>query len=74
MRNALNSISRESMPRVTDIQIVCGDCGGDSLFPSKTLLTSAGSCSRCAGGNYVLAAKISGALARHLLRKGEDSK
>lgn len=67
----LEPVSKQSMPGVTAIQIVCGDCGGDSTFPVKTLLTSIGTCSRCAGRNYVLAAKISGALTRHLLKQGE---
>ena len=70
MRANHEQVSKRAVPSITRIQIVCGDCGGDALFPLKTLLTSDGQCSRCAGRNYVLAAKISGALTRHL-RKGE---
>ncbi|PYS89007.1 MAG: hypothetical protein DMF64_19065 [Acidobacteria bacterium] len=69
---ALEPVSRAAAPRtvVTTILIVCGDCAGDALFPLKTLLTSDGTCSRCGGRSYVLAAKLSGALVRHL-RKGD---
>jgi hypothetical protein len=68
----LAAVSRAAAPRivVTTIQIVCGDCMGDALFPRKTFLTTEGTCSRCAGGNYVLASKLSGALVRHM-KKGE---
>jgi hypothetical protein len=59
------------VPRVTQTQIVCGDCCGDAPFPRKTLLTSDGYCSRCGGRNYVLATTINGALVRHF-RKGES--
>ena len=72
MKAALAQVSRASVPTVTRTQIVCGDCAGDGLFPVKTLMTSIGTCSRCAGQNFVLAAKLSGALARHLLRQGEQ--
>lgn len=72
MKQALEPVSKASVPRVTATQIVCGDCGGDSAFPRKTLLTSAGTCSRCGGRSYALASKLSGALARHILRQGEQ--
>lgn len=71
MKSALAKVSEASVPRVTSTQIVCGDCAGDGVFPVKTLLTSIGTCSRCAGHNIVLAAKLSGALARHLLNQGD---
>jgi len=71
MKAALEPISRASVPRITSIQIVCGDCGGDTTFPAKTLLTSDGTCSRCGGGSYALAAKISGAIVRHFKKQGD---
>ncbi len=71
MKAALEPVSRASVPHVTSTQIVCGDCAGDATFPVKTLLTSIGTCSRCGGGSYVLAAKISGAIVRHFKKQGD---
>ena len=59
MRSASEQVSSAAVPRVTRTQIVCGDCAGDGLLPVKTLLTSDGTCSRCAGRKYVLASKLS---------------
>lgn len=73
MRANSEPLTRAAVPVVTNVQIVCGDCGGDALFPLKTLLTSDGYCSRCGGRNFVLAAKICGALTRHL-EKGDAEK
>lgn len=66
-------VSRASVPRLTAILIVCGDCGGDALVPLKTFMTDAGTCSRCGGGSFALAAKINSALVRHIhqQRQGE---
>ena len=71
MRHALEPVSKGAIPRVTQIQIVCGDCAGDALFPRKTLMMSDGACSRCGGRNIVLVAKLCGALVRHL-RQGDS--
>ena len=78
MKAAKEPVTRGAVPRVTAVQIVCGDCAGDARLPEKTLLTSAGTCSRCGGRNHVLAATLCGALARHLTNhilteKGDDT-
>jgi hypothetical protein len=38
------------------VQIICGDCSGEGRIPAKTYLDRNGSCSRCGGRSYVLAA------------------
>ena len=43
------------------IQIICGDCGGESERPVKTYLDQFGRCVQCGGRAYVLAT----AYARH---------
>ena len=41
------------------IQIICGDCSGDTQRPIKTYLDLHGNCSRCGGRSYVLASSLS---------------
>jgi len=43
------------------VQIICGDCCGDSDRPVKTYLDQFGRCGQCGGRSYVLAS----AYARH---------
>ena len=40
------------------IQIICGDCAGDTEQPRKTFLDSFGRCSRCGGESYMLVANM----------------
>lgn len=40
------------------IQIVCGDCAGDSERPNRTMLDQSGRCFQCGGASYVLAAEF----------------
>lgn len=40
------------------VQIICGDCGGDSLIPHKTHLTVKGRCDECGGASFVLASEL----------------
>ena len=37
------------------VQIICGDCCGDSVRPMKTYLDQFGRCVQCGGRSYVLA-------------------
>src|SRR5260370_88473 len=47
---------RASLPFV-GIQIICGDCSGDSERPTKTFVDRFGRCAQCGGGSYTLASK-----------------
>ena len=40
------------------VQIICGDCSGESEFPIKTYLNRYGSCSECGGTSYLLASAV----------------
>lgn len=40
----------------TGVQIICGDCSGESRLPVKTYLDKNGNCSQCGGQSYILAA------------------
>lgn len=62
-----NEVSAAAVPRVTRTQIVCGDCAGVALLPTRTFLTSNGDCANCGGRSYELASKLCGSLARHLM-------
>lgn len=53
------------------IQIICGDCSGDSERPVKTYLDRHGNCAQCGGHSYMLASSRSApglqlTTARHL--------
>jgi len=37
------------------VQIICGDCAGDSDHPIKTYMNRYGTCSQCGGTSYLLA-------------------
>jgi hypothetical protein len=37
------------------VQIVCGDCAGNSERPIRTMLDQSGRCFQCGGASYVLA-------------------
>lgn len=37
------------------IQIICGDCAGDTERPIKTYLDRHGTCAQCGGHSYILA-------------------
>jgi hypothetical protein len=45
-------------PLTLAIQIVCGDCAGDSERPIRTVLDQSGSCYQCGGASYVLASEL----------------
>ena len=40
------------------IQIICGDCSGDTQRPIKTYLDLHGNCARCGGRSYILASSL----------------
>lgn len=40
------------------VQIICGDCCGESELPVKTYLNRYGSCSQCGGNSYLLASAV----------------
>jgi len=50
-------ISPDRRVGVARIHIVCGNCAGDELQPTLTLLTTDGRCSKCGGRNISLARK-----------------
>ncbi len=58
------SASREHLiePRarlpLRGIQIICGNCGGNSLSPKKTYLDRFGRCEQCGGDSLMLAADL----------------
>ena len=55
-----------NLPRTSQMEIVCGDCGGDELHPKKTFLLTDGTCAECGGRFYACAFRITTMLARHL--------
>lgn len=61
-----NKISQHSLPTATAVRIICGNCAGDEMLPVQTNLTSAGACAVCGGHSFVIASRISEALARHI--------
>src|SRR5262249_59220476 len=42
------------------VQIICGDCSGDSDHPTKTYMNRYGTCSQCGGTSYLLASAVAG--------------
>jgi hypothetical protein len=66
---------RASLPIVA-IQIICGNCSGDSERPIKTLVDRFGRCAHCGGSSYTLASKqgVSVEAARAARRYGEASR
>ena len=67
-----------TLPRVTGVRIVCGDCGlrdeaadddKKTVLPRQTFMNVRGQCSRCGGRSFVLAAELAPVLARTI--KGE---
>src|SRR5882724_7658920 len=60
-------VSSYAMPRMTSVQIVCGDCAGEEILPRRTVLTAAGRCAKCGGRSYELAARVCAALEVTLL-------
>jgi hypothetical protein len=45
-------------PVIVGVQIICGDCAGDSPIPVKTYLDRLGHCSQCGGRSYLLASSL----------------
>ncbi len=69
MLKIFDAISKSSLPRVTQAEIVCGDCGGDAILPIRTHITGDGRCAVCGGRSFVPASTLCEALARHLRLK-----
>ena len=40
------------------VQIICGNCSGESEIPIRTNLDAHGNCTQCGGKSYVLAATL----------------
>jgi hypothetical protein len=40
------------------VQIICGDCSGDTDHPIKTDMNRYGTCSQCGGTSYLLASHV----------------
>ncbi|HXG93520.1 MAG TPA: hypothetical protein VNN73_14320 [Blastocatellia bacterium] len=45
-------------PVTVGVQIICGDCAGDSIIPVKTYIDRFGNCSQCGGRSYLLASSL----------------
>lgn len=54
MTQPLEPISNYAMPRVTDTQIICGNCCGDAEAPRLTLETEDKTCAGCGGRIYIV--------------------
>jgi len=52
-------------PLTVGVQIICGDCSGDSITPIKTYLDRTGNCSQCGGHSFLLASSL-GVYAEHM--------
>lgn len=65
-----------NLPRPSQMEIICGDCGGEEIYPKKTFLMTDGTCAGCGGQSFVCAVRLFKVLARHLLteKKEEVSK
>lgn len=55
------------LPRSTQMEIVCGDCAGEAIYPEKTTLMTDGTCAGCGGRSFVCAVRLFKMLAQHLL-------
>lgn len=40
------------------VQIICGDCSGDSESPVRTYMDRYGNCAQCGGHSYLLASSL----------------
>ncbi len=56
-----------NLPRPSPMEIICGDCAGDEIYPMKTFLMTDGTCAGCGGQSFVCAVRLLKVLARHLL-------
>jgi hypothetical protein len=56
-----------ALPHPLQMEIVCGDCAGDEVYPRKTFLTSDGNCADCGGRSFVCAVRLFKMLKLHLL-------
>ncbi len=69
MFKLFEKVSKQSLPQVTQIQIICGDCAGDELLPGRTNLTADARCAVCGGRSFVMASPLCEALAQHLKKQ-----
>jgi hypothetical protein len=51
------------------VQIICGDCSGESEIPVRTFLSDHGNCLKCGGYSYVLASTLAANSMIHQLEK-----
>ncbi len=51
-------LTSRSYLQTLGVQIVCGDCAGESKLPMRTFLDVHGNCSQCAGTSYVPASTL----------------
>lgn len=62
LKDRQHSCAQLHEPRTTlatvGIQIVCGDCSGESESPAKTYLSRSGNCDRCGGSSFILASDL----------------
>lgn len=51
-------VQRRRAPLTLGVQIICGDCSGESYRPNRTYLDLSGHCARCGGSSYLLASIV----------------
>ncbi|HQU82977.1 MAG TPA: hypothetical protein PKY59_07635 [Pyrinomonadaceae bacterium] len=72
MFKVFEKISSLNLPKITAIEIICGDCAGEETLPRRTELRSDGRCAVCGGRSYVPAANLCKALSQHIQNQREN--
>ena len=52
------------------VQIICGDCSGDTVAPKKTFMDRFGKCDHCGGASYILASERGLMMRRSMAQRG----
>lgn len=55
--------------KTVGVQIICGDCSGESDIPVRTFLSDHGNCLKCGGYSYVLASTLAANTMLHQFEK-----
>jgi len=61
------SESLPTLPQIIGIQIICGDCSGETISPQITYMNKSGRCHRC-GSDSIMLASYRGIYLRSKLR------
>lgn len=57
-------VQHRRAPLMMGVQIICGDCSGESYRPNRTYLDLNGHCAQCGGSNFLLASIVASHRAR----------